>query len=354
MECGNNTASRQEINWKEPVTKQTIKIPSQPIASSYDEDFFDDVVGLFPDSSGFAPKAGCCGKYIYNGENWAPVIGDNLSYYPAIADHDLMELSLKEISEWRLPVGTPYVDLGIGGPISFQRYALPAIKVLGSKEYTGIDFCDNVLREIEALKPSFSNTVQINTAKLDLFFPTTKAVTSTPALGVMTGLTIGNIPNANTPDGVAFNLISSLKYLSQLCGHGWLLISTDTNQDNDSLQRAYDTPPLQRLFLNIMNRIAAELPVNGFDPSLFIYKPVFDLELHRLAHMAIATEDQDFSLGPCQTHVRQTQQVHLLNSYKFCRSFFETCCTKAGLQIAKYWQHDSGVMLYLLKDIASA
>ena len=333
------------------MRRQTHKVLSPSLASVHDEDFFDDMLGLFPDALGFAPKAGNCGKYIYDGKNWTSVIDDDSSYYPAIADHDLMILALKEISEWGIPAGTPYVDLGAGGAASFQRYALPAVKAIGSKEYMGVDFCDGVLAEIEALKADLSDTLQIDTVKLDLFFPTTKVISNNqPALGVMNGLTIGNIGNADALSGVALNLVSSLKYLSQLCGHGWLLISTDTNQNESALLQSYDIPALQHLFLNVMVRMGAELPVNGFDPSLFVYEPILNSGLQRLAHMAVATEEQDFYLGQHHIHVNQNQQIHLLNSYKFSRQFFEDCCKAAGLSTVKCWQHDSGVMLYLLKD----
>lgn len=319
--------------------------------SSYDDDFFDDMLGLFPDASGYAPKEGMCGKYIYDGNNWTPVIEDNSDYYPSRADDELVSMALDDILEWGIPEGTPYVDLGAGGQVSFRRYALRIMRMLQSREYTGVDFCDHVLREIDDLRPEFRDSIEIKTTKLDLFFPTTrKIVRDRHGLGVMNGLTLGNMGHFRTPDMVRANLIASLKYLSQLCGHGWLLVSIDPNQDKKKLEKAYNTPALQKLFLSILNRMADELPVSGFDPSLFVYKPDFHPELQLLAHTARATETQDFRLSAYEIHIEKGQKIHLLNSYKFKREFFEGCCLDADLAPVKYWRHETGVMLYLLKD----
>lgn len=319
--------------------------------SLYDDDLFDDILGLFPDSNGYAPKAGACGKYIYDGNNWLPVIEHDDSYYPPEADQSLVNAALLDVDTWGIPEGTPYVDLGAGGRGSFMRYALPIIRQLRSSEYIGVDFCDGVLDDIRKLAPIFGKEVLIKAEKLDLFFPTAKVLSiASPALGVMNGLTLGNIGNAHTLEEVEQSLVSSLKYLSQLCGHGWLLATIDTNQCESVLKKAYDTPSLQSLFLSVLHRAAHELPVASFDPNGFVYEPVFRPELQQLAHMATATSSQNFTLGSHPIHVEKGQRIHLLSSYKFKQAFFEKCVRRAGLSVTKHWEHKTGVILYLLRD----
>jgi uncharacterized SAM-dependent methyltransferase len=90
--------------------------------------------------------------------------------------------------------------------------------------------------------------------------------------------------------------------------------------------------------------------MDGFDPSLFEYLPEWLPEQQLVAHMAVAKNDQDFYLGEYPMHVKKGSKIHLFNSYKFRQDFFETTCASANLDIAQSWQHDSGVMLYLLKS----
>jgi len=99
--------------------------------------------------------------------------------------------------------------------------------------------------------------------------------------------------------------------------------------------------------------MASQLPTTNFDPALFDYQPEWLSEQQLVAHMAVATEDQDFKLGEYPLQVKAGEKVHLFNSYKFRQEFFEECCPKANLEIAKSWKHESGVMLYLLKDSAN-
>jgi len=316
-----------------------------------DDDFFDDVLGMFPDASGYAPKAGRCGKYVYESENWGDFISHSDNYYPPQGDLALIQTAIREIDKWGVPLGTPYIDLGAGGAASFKRYALPVMKGLESTQYTGVDFAENALREIQALKPELAEHTEIKTEKMDLFFPTNKVIAKTePALGVMNGLTLGNMDGSLSDQNVDVNLATALKYLSQLCGHGWLLLTIDTNQDEASLRKAYVNPSNSHLCLSILSRVARELPVKNFDPTSFRYDVEFHPDLHLLANLAVATKTQDFKLGPYPIHVQEGQKIHLSNSYKFNRKFFESSCRIANLSTVKYWKHETGMMLYLLRD----
>lgn len=65
--------------------------------------------------------------------------------------------------------------------------------------------------------------------------------------------------------------------------------------------------------------------------------------------MATATESQDFNLGSYPLRIEKAEKLHLFNSYKFRKDFFESCCPKANLEIVESWQHETGIAFYLLK-----
>ncbi len=332
---------------KGKIHRQRI-IDKQPL---YDEDFLDDMMGLFPDASGYAPKAGCCGKYLYDGKNWGNYIEYNEKYYPPKGDLALIKQAALDIDKWGIPKGTDYIDLGAGGDVSFKRYALPITQLLESQNYIGVDFCDRALEEIKRLSSEFEESLAIKTEKIDLFFLTNKKIAKqSPALGVMNGLTLGNIDGAIADQNIGYNLINVMKYLSQLCGHGWLLLTIDTNQNSDFLKSAYVSPATERFCLGMLKRMKQELPVKNFDPTLFDYDVEFFPQNHLLASVAVAREAQTFELGGFPRHIHKGQKIHLCNSYKFGRDFFEQCVQRAGLKPVQQWEHETGMMLYLLKD----
>ncbi len=316
----------------------------------YDVDFLDDMLGVFPDHTGYAPKSGKCGKYIYAEHNWGDFIAHSENYVQSNTDAVLMQEALNDCASWGVPDGASYVDFGVGGAISFKKYALPIMKRLRSNAYYGVDYCEQFLQEIKALQPELEHAVTIKTQRMDFFAPTNKRMTGTPSLGVMNGLTLGNIEGSLNDGDIAASLVTALKYLLQLCGHGWLLVSIDTNQNEAEQKKAYLNPENESFCLNVLHRMKQELPTEGFDPCLFSYDVEFHAEKQLLAHMAYATATQDFKLASHLIHVEAGQRIHLFNSYKYTQEFFESCCLKAGVNTVKCWTHKTGVMLYLLKD----
>lgn len=314
------------------------------LASSkeYDQKFFDDLVELF-----MGLNSGHVGKYIYDAKNWGKIITHSKDYYVPTGDDELLAQAGQEIKEL-VPQGTPYIDLGVGGSESIKRHALPIIRELHSESYTGVDFCEPLLREAKSLESVLG--IPVGTVQTDFFKSSAPTISETPALGVMNGLTLANMYGTLRDVNNDLNLTTSLKTLSRMCGRGWLLLTIDTNQDQKSLTQAYDTPLTSQLYLGVLSRAARDLPIRGFNPLLFTYKPVFNRELQLLAHTAVASESQDFDLGKYHFHIKKGQEVHLLNSYKYSQSFFESCCLKAELAPIKQWKHKSGMMLYLLRD----
>ena len=321
--------------------------------------FLEDMVSLFLEI-----ESGHVGKYIYEDHTatdalnvqhdylWQHIITqDNSAYYMPHADNELLAQTLRNI-RYYIPDQTPIVDFGLGGVAAFRAHICPFIDKLACSTYVGLDFCKGYLDAIQN-NITLARPIEIKTIEMDFFNPHTTKVTNTPSLGIMTCSTIGNIYGSTQDKIVDLSLIRSLKTISSLTKNGWLLLSVDTNQDEPSLIKGYDTPLMAQLFLTVMQRLYRELPHQGFNPSLFVYTPEWYPETQLLAHIAVATAAQDFMLGDYHIHVQEGQKYHLLNSYKFKPKFFEDCCDKANLDILNVWHHESPMKLYLLEDRAN-
>ncbi len=325
----------------------------------YNEEFFDDLLELF-----LGTKTGHVGKYIYEDSAelqaakrehdylWKDVIEqENPSYYLPKADNVLLQTALSTIGDV-VPLETNVVDFGVGGTAAFNAHIRPFLDALSSPSYVGLDFCEGYLDAIKE-KQADLPSIKISTVNMDFFESQRNPVSPTPALGIMTCGTIGNIYGSIRDRNVDLNLTRSLKTVSSLTKNGWLLISIDTNQTESSLMAGYATSLMERLFLTVFERAPKELPLQGFNPSLFTYAPEWHPEVQLFAHIAEATQSQDFMLGDYQLHIERGQKFHLLNSYKFRQDFFESCCDKANLEILKVWHHESPMKLYLLMDRAN-
>jgi len=182
-----------------------------------------------------------------------------------------MDEARKDLPRY-VPSGIPYVDFGVGGSESFKRYVLPTMRLLASADYYGVDFDQKILDQIESVRPTLSD-IDVHTIRTDFFTPSNRIISQTPALGVMNGITLTNMYGSLNDTSPEANLIGALNNLSQLTNHGWLLLSIDTNQDRESLLKMYHTPLNSKLNIASLPRMEAELPVSGFDSSLFEYTP---------------------------------------------------------------------------------
>ena len=313
-----------------------------PVNNKEDAIFLDDMIDLFMGMNG-----GHVGKYCYDGSNWDAVIENSTKYYVPRADNELVLQASAEIRDF-VPQQTPYVDFGVGGTVAFKHHVLPIINRLNSPLYVGVDFCESALDSIASIQRDEDQGFAVQTVQMDFFAPNSRILTSTPSLGVMNGLTVTNKYGTLRDMNVASDFARDLDQLCRLTNFGWLLLTIDTNQDETSLRDAYETPMTSRLYLNVFHRMANTLPVNDFDPSLFVYEPEWHPELHLFAHMAKATEAQSFSLGSHHFSVKKGEKIHLLNSYKFNKDFFDSCSNKAGLRVQKIWHHETPMKLYML------
>lgn len=328
-----------------------LRTPAVSHPAVKNQQFLDDVTDLFANL-----QSGHMNVYVYGNakskdsmvrDHWGSVIDkENTGYYLPTADNDLIEAARRDIRCF-VPQGTALVDLGVGE--AFSTHALPLLTALESETYYGLDICPSYL-DATAKRAQQMTGAKIVTRCGDFFDPQTPPPASSKAIGLMMCSTIGNLGGPLADADYGRKLVAALKNLSRLCGKGWLLLSVDTNQDGESNVRGYQTPDIERFVLSILDRVEAELPCEGFDPSLFTYEPKWIARTGQLAHIARATQDQSFMLDGYQFLIQRGQNLHLLNSYKFSADFFEDCCQQAGLDVLHMWDHASPLKLFLLKD----
>lgn len=172
-----------------------------------------------------------------------------------------------------------------------------------------------------------------------------------PALGVLLGLTIGNIPGAvpvaEPRKGLVQGFINLIRSMPQ---GGYLLVSADVCQDGEVNKARYNEPWHRTFSVNHLYRMVEELPIFGFDPGGFDYEPVWHEHCSLLAHTIRAIEDQDFEIGENREHsisIKRGDVFHCDNSYKFHPDFFENCAEDAGLEVIETWKGQGDIRLYL-------
>lgn len=325
---------------------------------TYDKTFFDDITDLF---LGF--RSGHLGKYAYGNyinddrtshtsDHWEQVVKKtNNSYSLPNTDSTLLTKACDKLQHF-VPEGTNLIDFGVGDTASFYKHILPVVKALESKTYIGVDICQHYLNNLKKIKTSMQDT-KIKAINLDFFSRQAHPISPEPAIGVLTCSTIGNIDGSIRRPSLKPELTKTLKNLSHLTKQGWLLVSLDTNQDPITLAQNYKTTAISGFVMSILGRMLNNLPVHNFDPELFSYEPEWHQDSQLFAHIVVATESQDFSIGSLNIHINHGEKLHLLNSHKFSSNFFESCCDKANMDILNVWHHDSPMKLYLLEDRAN-
>ncbi|NTU76925.1 MAG: L-histidine N(alpha)-methyltransferase, partial [Alphaproteobacteria bacterium] len=244
-----------------------------------------------------------------------------------------------------LPQGTPIIDLGPGTINACKNKTLPIIQSVQSEVYIPVDESIAFLREIfkakEVLPCSHIRPI------VDNFFDSHGCYCEHSALVCSFGSTIGNIVNPISADLPSEALTRDLLKLSSAVKDGWMLVAFDSNQNSNEIKSYYSHHALFQM--NIFDRMAVELPLEGFDPLAFEYSPEWTASSSQLAHIAVVTRDMSFTLAGARFSLLRGQKLHLKNSYKFTPLFFERCCRLAGIEIIKSWADNSPSKAYLLK-----
>ncbi len=290
------------------------------------------------------------GRSVSGAKLWAEIEVQELNSSDSnlfSAEEHLLRRVAREIHDF-LPEGIPAVELGPGTPNAFRKKMLLIMMALRSVEYICADASQAFLNDIARNKALSGFAVR---PILDDFFESSDCYfddDERSSLVCLLGGTIGNIvaPISDCVPEVA--LVSHLSRLAKKNHDGWLLVSCNSNCDGDEIKAYYNNHTL--FHLNIFDRMAAELPIDGdFDPCAFAYEPLWIPSSGQLAHMAVVMRNMDFVLSGNPLSLKKGQKLHIKNSFKFLPSFFSLCCSRAGLDVVKTWTDSSLTNVFLLK-----
>jgi uncharacterized SAM-dependent methyltransferase len=282
---------------------------------------------------------------------WHEIEHNHKHYYIPGVEREMIAAVAQEIGNL-VPEGTPFVDLGPGTLKTVAEKSLPVLRAVQSDMYIPIDtsmkFCSEAGMVIQNHVPQATVVPCLE----NFFSDDAEAACDRPSLAFLAGITIANIEAPLSIQPPRTQLFRQLKNLASIANGGWLLVSTDANQDRAENRAMYFENAL--LELNHLFRMAEELPFTGFDSYAFQYDPFWIPESSQLAHTALATKDMSVTVrSPYWSgtiNIKAATRFHLKNSFKYRDGFFTSCAESAGYTVMKKWEHhDKPMRLFLLR-----
>lgn len=282
---------------------------------------------------------------------WQRYENDCPSYYILRCEKTLLEQASTDLRQY-LAEGTSLVDLGVGTLNAVRTKSLLIARTLQSEVYVPIDaslkFCSEAGSLIQKALPQ----TQIHPSIENFFSDDVEPAIDVPALGFLGGITIANIEAPLSTDKPTTALVKSLRNLAKIVGGGWLLLSTDANQDEKENKAMYSENGLFEI--NTFDRMAHELPMEGLDPTAMVYDPVWIKESSQLGHTALATRAMTVAVNSKEfngvINIKKGDRFLLKNSFKYTDDYFESCAKQAGFDLLKVWRHkEKPLHLFLLK-----
>jgi uncharacterized SAM-dependent methyltransferase len=301
-------------------------------------------------------KAKRYGKPMSGAALWREIERNHNAYYIPGIEREMIATFAPEVKDF-VPEGTPFVDLGPGTLKSVAEKSLPFLRAIRSEMYIPIDTSITFCSEAGLIVQKHVPGATIAPAFEDFFSDDAEPACDRPAMAFLGGITIANIEAALSNNPPRSQLLRCFKNLARITHGGWLLATTDANQDQAQNRAMYFENAL--IELNHLFRMAEELPFTGFDPYAFEYDPLWIAEASQLAHTAIATKDMKVTVGsPFWSGVitiKAGTRFHLKNSFKYKDAFLTSCAEAAGLRAVKRWEHHKKPMrLFLLRAMAEA
>jgi uncharacterized SAM-dependent methyltransferase len=167
---------------------------------------------------------------------------------------------------------------------------------------------------------------------------------------VFLGGTIGNIPEERGYDE-PHNLINQLKNFREMIKNkGSLIITHQSEQNVESLTRAYNNPEFAKFTLQVMHRVKEELPIKNFDPNLFEFEMEWDARDQYVGLYVKATEDQPNVVldGEHINTIKKGERFIITYTYKRTPKQFAEILDIAGWENIKNYTVN-GVSVHLAK-----
>lgn len=296
--------------------------------------FYEDALaGLTASPKWLSPK------YFYDarGSHYFDLICKLDEYYPYRTEMALLPTVASELDAW-LPEQVVIVEFGAGS-LHKIRPLLKASRAI--RGFIPIDISaehlqtagDNLQQEFPELAVSpavgdFTQPIELPRLAVDR----DAANGQVPRLGFFPGSTIGNF----TPDEARQFLINARESLGN---DSAFLLGVDTQQDTDTLERAYnDRDGVTADFnKNVLVRMNRELNTN-FELEHFTHRAHYNAEHGRIEMHLISNTPQQVRIGPHTIRFAQGESIHTENSYKYTPERLDDLVTSAGWSIAHLWR----------------
>lgn len=262
------------------------------------------------------------------------LVYNNPDYYLYREEGELIQSVASKMASY-IPSESSVIEFGPGTDIAFKNKTLPFLKEIDNlKTYIPVDLCQTYLDDSEKIvREAFSGKVEVEKINTNFIKNVDLVANFDRASVLFKGSTIANL--------TASECLEFLQRLNQsLETEGVLVIGTDSNQNKETLQKAY-SEKMAKLTETIPHFINRELPIEGFDPYAFEYKFYWDKDNYCVQHNVLATKEQDFILDEIPVHIDRGTKFHLLSSYKYPVEYFQDIARQAGFKPLDYFVHDN-------------
>lgn len=280
---------------------------------------------------------------------WEQFAEDHKGYYQSYEAEDVIRHACLELPQLVSHPVSAYVDIGPGPVRSIKMKTAQLLRTLNPKKYIPSDVTLSYLDDACAFAGKNHPEIHVVPTVLNIMDDSSPYDTDGNAFFFLDGSTLMNIPEDDLTPDVLVGLKRNLRNTHRLMGgDGYFSFVHDTNQNEADLHRLYRHPIQDAFILNVLYRMARDLPISGFDPSAFEYELAWIPEQHLMAHRAVATKKQYIQLDGLNITIYKGQKLQLTHSYKLPSAHVILAAQSSGFEHIKSWDDGNNRMVFQL------
>lgn len=325
------------------------------------QEFVNDLIDLFE-----GQKLGHLAHYHYSEPSfagdtvngaylWDQVIRNSGAYYQFESENSLLPEVARYLSVLLNKEKISLIDLGPGSGLSLQKKTLPFIKSISDIEnYIPVDICAEYLDGIKKTISSKFCDLHITPQQKNYFQDAINFDVNTTPVFLFMSSSISNLPEIDQNNSYYNQLHKILSHMHDaIQREGYLVVSQDTNQDEDSLKKAYNSPDHVKFSLNLLERIKRDtcnISNENFDPSVWRYEPQWCKTNECIKHTVIPNIEQSVVLNNKEYQIPKNYNLVLDNSHKYKSDDFVRIAKKAGfIPVRTCMNETNKVAVHILK-----
>lgn len=292
---------------------------------------------------------------VKGAELWDRFVRYSDNYYQFKAENVVLPVVAEYLSDLVQNEAVSVIDLGPGSNTALHAKTFPFLSTIQNVDnYLPVDISSEYLREIgQAVRGHFPS-LNISLQRKNYFSQSLSFDVNTIPVFLFLSSNVSNLPEASMNGDYKKQLRSILTHFYQsMHTPGYLVISHDSNQDEQSLIQAYSDPLHVDFSLNILHRImrdGVDSDCNEFEPDAWTYRPEWMPERSLLAHCIYSNVDQQIKLDGFDHYIKKGHRVVVDNSHKYKVPDFMNICIEAGFSHIKTFMDDAERMaVYILK-----